>query len=206
MPQKYTEQEAKKIILRNLKALSIENNGTVTPEIYKSSNLKPSYSYIKEHFGWTNILREANINPHPSMLTANELISLLKNSIKELGYIPTRDEYEKLRIKPNVDTFKNRDMTWAEAMQKAGYTTYGKAVKVKDRVCNNGDCFSQFTPEYEQHWYCEDCQKDIRGKFITKLNSMKSADELRKIALQLGTSNNTFRTIQFILGLDRKQS
>ncbi|RNB59457.1 hypothetical protein EDM57_04760 [Brevibacillus gelatini] len=203
MSKVYTKAEAKKLILRNLRALSTENKGKVTPEIYKSSGLKPSYSYIKEHFGWTNILREANIMPHPSMLTAEELIQQLKDSIKELGYIPTSTEYDKLKMKPDSDSLSKRGLTWSEAMNEAGFRTYGKPVKVKDRVCYNAGCYNQYTPEYEHHWYCDECQKDIRGKFISKLNDMKDANALRKIALQLATSNNSFRTITFIMGLDK---
>ncbi|ATF13606.1 hypothetical protein A616_16955 [Brevibacillus brevis X23] len=204
MSNVYTEAEAKKLVLRNLRALSTENKGNVTPEIYKKSGLKPSYSYIKDHFGWTNMLREANIMPHPSMLTAEELVQQLKESIKELGYVPTSTEYDKLKLKPDSEALSKRELTWTEAMLQAGYKTYGKAVKLKDNVCYNGGCYTQFTPEYEQHWYCDECQKDIRGKFISKLNGTKDAAALRKIALQLATSNNSFRTITFIMGLDKK--
>jgi hypothetical protein len=193
-----TETNDTKIqIIKNLKLLALENNGIVTQTLYKQNKLKPSTEYISKHYGWEEILREANVKPHVQLMSVDDLVDKLKIEIKKLGYIPTRDEYEKLNISPSVDSLSSKGITWGDAMKKAGYNTYGKAVKVKDRICKDIDCFNQFTPEGEQK-HCDVCYKKMRMNLIKKLEKLNNYDKLKDIIRKLVYGGNNDSIIEDI--------
>lgn len=207
MTTRLKKDEAFKCAVQNIKALIMENKGkSITKEIYKKSGLKPSVSYIDDHLGWSNVLKEAGVIQINSSTTEEELIQIMKNSIKAFGYIPTRQEYEQNNLKPSIETLSRRGIKWADAMQRAGFKTYGKPAKVRDRICYNAGCFTQFTPKYEQHWFCIDCQKIITKRMINKINIMTAQDieELKSIAIQLATSENPFVAITRTFGIDKR--
>jgi hypothetical protein len=189
--------ETKMQIIKNIKLLALENNGIVTKTLYKQNKLKPSTEYISKHYGWENILREANVKPHTQLMSANDLIDKLKTEIKKLGYIPTRDEYEKLNMSPSVDSLSSKGIKWTDAMKKAGFITYGKPVKVKDKICKDIDCFNQFTPVGEQK-YCEVCYKQMRMKLIKKLEKLNNYDKLKDIIRKLVYGGNNDNIIEEI--------
>ncbi len=196
--KEYEIQQSKIQIVKNFKLIAIENNGIVTQVLYKKNECKPSVDYISKHFGWEEMIREANVKPHSQLMNIDDLLNKLKLEIKKLGYIPTRDEYEKLSISPSVDSLSTKGVPWTEAMRKVGYNTYGKPVKVKDKICLEEGCYNQFTPIDDQT-YCDNCYKDMRIKLMKKIDKLNSEQKHKDIIRKLTYGGNGDRIIKEIL-------
>jgi hypothetical protein len=170
--------------ISNFKIINLEY-GFVSTAIYDELKLEPTSDYISKKYGWSKIAEEANVKLANNQYTSiDEMILELKNNIKKLGYIPTLKEYEKLLIKPSRKSFASQEIQWSDAMSKAGYRTYGKPVKTKDRVCANADCYKQFTPSNKDEIYCINCFKDLRAKLVREVEKL-NVDELRDVTKKL---------------------
>lgn len=180
--------------ISNFKILNLEF-GYVSIALYDEQKLEPSSDYISKKYGWLKIAEEANVKLSNNQYTSiNDMILELRNNIKKLGYIPTLNEYEKLLIKPSRKSFATNDIQWSDAMAKAGYRTYGKPVKIKDRVCANEDCYKQFTPSNSEEIYCSNCFKDMRAKLIREVEKL-TIDELRNVTTKLIYSSTAQKVI-----------
>lgn len=180
--------------ISNFKIISLEH-GYVSTALYDGMKLEPSSDYISKKYGWSKIAEEANVKlANNQYASINEMIQELKNNIKKLGYIPTLNEYESLLIKPSRKSFATQNIQWSDAMSMAGYKTYGKPVKVKDRVCMNDDCYKQFTPSNKDEVYCSNCFKDLRAKLIREVEEL-NVEELRDVAKKLIYSSTAQKVV-----------
>ncbi|WP_106768032.1 hypothetical protein [Paenibacillus faecalis] len=190
----YLMQRNKVKAISNFKLLNLEF-GFVSKKIYDDSKLQPSSEYISKHYGWNEIAKEANVRlAHGQYIDLNDVIEQLKETIKKLGYIPTSTEYKELQLKPSQDSLAAKNITWTDAMKKAGYRPYGKAVIVKDKVCFNEDCYRQFTPIDESEKHCDPCYKHLRSILIKELKQMNKA-KLEEVCTKLIYLGNSQKNI-----------
>lgn len=180
--------------ISNFKIINLEY-GYVSKKLYDELKYSPSSDYISTHYGWVEIAKEAGAKLDRGQYTSiEELIAELKNSIKVLGYIPTSTEYRKMSIKPSQDSLSSWDITWTEAMKKAGYRPYGKSVLVHDKVCDNDDCYRQFTPTEDQQILCNQCYKELRAKLAKSIKNMNRV-RLEEVCQKLIYNGNTEKNI-----------
>jgi hypothetical protein len=156
--------------ISNMKLLGLEF-GEISKTLYDSQKLVPNSSYITKNYGWEDIAKVANVRLTNGFLSEDELVKQLKETIKELGYVPTNDEYRTLNLKPTRSSLETMKLSWTVAMRKAGYKPYGQAVKVKDKICTEHNCYRQFSPNDESEIYCESCYKLIRQKLVRQLKT-----------------------------------
>lgn len=181
------------IAISNLKILFLEH-GEVSKTLYNENKLTPSSEYISKHYGWEEIVKEANVKlANAKYVSKEELIKELKSTIKTLGYVPTGREYESLRLKPTQEILRKHGYTWVDAMRKCGYRTYSKPVMIKDQICINKDCYRQFTP-LEEEIYCEQCFKELRSRLIKEIGNM-NLQRLREVCQRLIYAGNKQRTV-----------
>ncbi|QWU14344.1 hypothetical protein SAMN04487895_101646 [Paenibacillus sophorae] len=160
--------------ISNFKIINLER-GEVSKTLYDNykPSLTPSSDYISKHYGWDEIAKVANVKlANSKYLSVDDAVRELKNTIKQLGYIPTSDEYKQNKLKPSRDALSTLGVSWTEAMKKAGYRPYGTSVSVKDKVCAEHNCFRQFTPNDESEIYCDQCFKIYRQKIVDNIRNM----------------------------------
>ncbi|MFC3746493.1 hypothetical protein [Paenibacillus sp. GCM10012306] len=160
--------------ISNLKLLGLEY-GEISKSLYDNQKpkLSPSSDYISKYYGWDEIAKSANVKlANSRYLSLEDAVKELKQTIKDLGYIPTNAEYRDLNLKPSDKSLKSLDVTWSTAMRKAGYKPYGRVVSIKDKICVEHNCFSQFTPANEDEIYCERCYKLFRQRAINSLGDL----------------------------------
>ncbi|MGM1044818.1 MAG: hypothetical protein ACQEXX_01590 [Bacillota bacterium] len=192
--EEYLIQKNKVKVISNMKLLNLEH-GHVSKKIYDDSKMLPSTDYITRHYGWNDIAKEANVKlAQGQYIDLEDMIKQLKGSIKKLGYIPSSTEYKDLLLKPSQDSLSTQGITWTEAMKKAGYKPYGKAVNVKDIICSNDDCYRQFTPKDAGEKYCDPCFKQLRSVIIKELKHMNST-KLEEICTKLIYLGNSQKNI-----------
>jgi hypothetical protein len=172
--EEFSRKENRIKAISNFKLLGLEY-GEISKALYDSQEpkLKPSSDYIGKNYGWDDIARSANVKlANSRYLSQDDAIKHLKQTIKELGYIPTNTEYRDLNLKPSDKSLKSLDVTWSVAMRKAGFRPYGQVVLVKDKVCAEHNCFRQFTPTDQEEIYCESCYKLLRQRAINSLGDL----------------------------------
>ncbi len=176
--------------------MTLENDGIVTQLMYEKDNLTPSIRLINKHFGWAKLLKELGIKSNTQFLDEDQLLKELKISIKKLGYIPTRTEYEGLLIKPTVKVLSSRNITWAGGMRKVGFKPYGKSISIKDLICADENCYGQFTP-YENHEkYCVNCYKSMRARVIKGLDRSNELTKIKEYTKKLIYNGNSDKIIE----------
>ena len=196
--EEYLVEKNRPTAIGNMKLLYLEH-GEVSKALYDKAKMLPSSEYITKKYGWDEIAKEANVKLANAQYTSDTfLLNDLKLSIKELGYIPTSKEYETLKIKPSLEILRKHGYTFVNAMRKCGYRTYNKPVKVKDKICNNKDCFKQFTP-HDDELYCESCYKDMRARIVKELDKM-GQQRLKEICASLIYATTKQKAIIDIFG------
>ncbi|MEC4565419.1 hypothetical protein L8C07_05630 [Paenibacillus sp. CMAA1739] len=176
--------------ISNLKLLNV-TQGYIDKQGYEKEGFSPSWDYISEHFGIENLAEVAKVNLKNRYLNIDSMISDLKQTIKRLGYIPTRKQYGDLKLKPSLSTIANNNMTWEVAMAKAEFNA--KGAKTHDKVCNNERCYTQFTPVNDE-LFCDSCYKQIREEVIKKIQNYSLSD-VRKMAIDLVLFGNSHQKL-----------
>ncbi|MEK4006422.1 hypothetical protein [Paenibacillus sp. FSL H3-0333] len=179
--------------ISNMKLVNLEF-GELTKTLYDSQKLVPNSSYITKNYGWEDLAKASNVRLANTYLTEEELIKQLKESIKDLGYIPTNDEYRGLNIKPTRSSIESMSLSWTQAMRKAGYKPYGQAVKIKDKICAEHNCYRQFTPHDESEIYCDSCYKALRQRIINQLKNIDK-NSLENICQRLILTSSNQKSI-----------
>lgn len=196
--QEYIKKENLIKAISNFKILNKEH-GYISKEIYRSSGLTPSTSYIYEHYknketnenGFEYVARIAQVNLENRYYNSEQLLKNFKKTIKELGYIPTVKHYRELSLTPGVSTLSSNGFTWSEALKKAGYKI--KNEERNQKVCTSKDCFNLI--EFQNNeLYCEDCYKELRRLLIQKVDEM-DIDMLRESVKKLIYRGNNEKTI-----------
>lgn len=182
--------------IKNIKLLSLENGGIVTQSMYEKNNLNPSIRFINKHFGWAKLLKELGIKSNTQFLDEEQLLKELKISIKKLGYVPTRTEYEELLIKPTVKVLSSRNITWSEGMRRVGFKPYGKPVDIKDLVCVNEGCYNQFAPTEDHDRYCTSCYKSMRSRIIKGIDKTNNLEKIKEFTKKLIYNGNSDKIIE----------
>ncbi|MGG1650501.1 hypothetical protein ABHN03_25445 [Paenibacillus sp. NRS-1775] len=168
--------------ISNFKLLNLKN-GSVDKIKYDGNQFKPSWDYISEHYGIEKIAAEAQVIITGQYLSEQDLLSTLKNSIKNIGYIPSRLNYINLKLKPSEKSMKTKGLTWDQSMRKANFKPEG--IKTNDLICKMDNCFNQFTPNNENDILCDSCFKKMRSKLVTQIESMSKIDDVREITKKL---------------------
>ncbi|MGR6760358.1 hypothetical protein ACU1JV_00750 [Paenibacillus sp. T2-29] len=172
----------KKKAISNFKLINLKN-GSVNRRSYEEKDYEPKWDYISEHFGIDKIAVEAGVRISGQYLNENDILMALKNTIKEIGYIPSKTDYIKLKLKPSEKSLRSKGLNWDQAMRKSKFRPEGHATK--DLICNMEDCFNQFTPSEEGNVFCDSCYKKVRSGLIQKIENIRNIDELRKITKKL---------------------
>lgn len=167
--EEFLKKENRIKAISNMKLLGLEF-GEITKTLYDSQKLEPNSSYITKNYGWEELAKAANVHLK-GYLSEEELVKQLKETIKQLGYVPRNDEYRTLNLKPTRSAIEAMSLSWTAAMRKAGYKPYGQTVKIKDKICVEHNCYRQFTPSNEGEVYCESCYKLIRQRLVTGLKT-----------------------------------
>ncbi|WP_211750442.1 hypothetical protein [Paenibacillus sp. Marseille-Q4541] len=193
------EKEKNKIkAISNIKLLALEH-GFVNYTLYEKAKLTPSAKYINTHYGsFDQLARESNVKLSTHLLTDDESIAALKETLKELGYIPTKKEYHSLNLTPTVGALEHRNLSWGDALRKAGYRPYTKSSLVRDKICIENSCYNQFSPSDEEETYCEFCYKKLRAELVKKLDKM-NIYELKEITQNLIYVGNSQRSLRHIV-------
>lgn len=81
-------------------------------------------AYTMRFGSWGNALKAAGLKGRrtsPKNLSSEEMISMLKQKIDQIGYVPTKDALAKDFELPNPDTYTRRFGSWNEALRLAGF-------------------------------------------------------------------------------------
>ncbi|PEM69340.1 homing endonuclease associated repeat-containing protein [Bacillus pseudomycoides] len=141
---KYTDKELLNILIQSSKKLGR------TPRL---KDVKEYGTIVSRFESWNNALEKAGlpVNKERSYahISNDQLISIVKNWIKEHNKIPTRKEWAELDNVPSSETYRTRfQKTWAEFIEMIGY---GKAKKnhyrFKNANLSNKEIFTQFKNE-----------------------------------------------------------
>ncbi|MHB0943318.1 hypothetical protein ACYCSU_16845 [Paenibacillus sp. ALE1] len=172
--------------ISNFKLLNVLN-GYVDKMDYEAGNFEPVWDYISDRFGIEKICKAAEVNLKNKYTSVESMIVDLKNSIKKIGYIPTKVEYDSLKLKPSSSAMNNKGLSWTEAMKKAEFSPK----KVGEKVCEYERCYSQF-PFIEGKKFCITCENKIKNEILNKIELMNTKDlkDVTKVLVLEGNNHN----------------
>ncbi|WP_029518002.1 hypothetical protein [Paenibacillus polymyxa] len=165
----YKLNKTKIQIIQNFKLLNI-TYGYIDKKSYEEQKYTPSWEYISDRFGIEKMACIAEVKLKNKYIDIDTMISDLKISIKELGYIPTRQQYDELKLKPSIKSLKSKNLSWRNAMIQAEYNS----TRVGDKICQYDRCYVQF--EASEKLFCDTCEKKVKSEINKLIDSMSLKD------------------------------